>query len=188
MKSSREGLSLLKKDKERVKVALKGLLNNTFTRSLWDIHNLDLATLKMQNPEAYETVKERGMREALVKSKLFAVGRWKSPNAEKDIEIVFNHRYMELLSTLSNLAKVYGKPVYRGEDAAKVFLKSLYLIAEMELKGWAGDTGEEIAKSVKEMAEEFTRINIIGKTVTMWYSKMEELLRRIRNCAFRKTN
>ena len=62
------------------KVALDGLTNNVFAKSLREINETNLPTLKLRNPDVYETIKNRKIREALIVS-----GRFQAAHIEKSI-------------------------------------------------------------------------------------------------------
>lgn len=51
--------------RDAFRVALEGLVNNKFTRSLEEMSEANLPTLELQDSEAYETIKDRKIREAL---------------------------------------------------------------------------------------------------------------------------
>lgn len=166
---------------EKIKVALEGLLNNVFTRNLNEIHHSDLSTLEMQNPEAYETIRDKKIREALIKSKLFALARWKSPNAEEDIEIefdsLFGHR---LLYTLNEVARDHYEPelneAYGGEGAVKTFLRSLYIITKMEKEAWGQFERMGVIRNVLKESSAFLH----AKGHPLSPSRIEEFFRRVR--------
>ncbi|MEM2178919.1 MAG: hypothetical protein QW272_08890 [Candidatus Methanomethylicaceae archaeon] len=170
MKSIKEGEEILR-------IALEDLLNNVFTRNLKEIHTYNLATLKVVSPEAYETISDRKIREALIKSKLFMIGVWKTPFAERDIEIMFNDQFSRdrLLYTLDLTAKFYYKSKsepHQGKEAVKVFLKSLYIITKITWEAWNNPERLERMERIKNVLRDLT--------VEMSPSKAEEFFTRVR--------
>jgi len=127
------------------KVALDGLVNNTFTRRLREIGETNLPTLEVRYPDAYATIKDRKIREALIASGLFQIARERSSQAVEDLEIRWDSRIdsqrilyaVEALAASRDLATspmsgLKGLP-YTGREAAVVFLRALdALIEEIE--------------------------------------------------------
>ena len=119
------------------RVALKGLVNNKFTRSLREIDKTNLPTLEIRNPETYETIKDRRVREALIISGLFQVARHRGPRAVEDLEIFLDVEHDRLLRAIIGLTERrksaipsggWSEQPYAGGEAAKVFLRALHAV------------------------------------------------------------
>ena len=70
--------------RDAFKVALDGLVNNTFTRSLREIDETNLPTLEISHTAAHVTIKDRKTREGLIVSGLFEVA----------LQVLFNLRLL----------------------------------------------------------------------------------------------
>jgi len=136
--------------RDAFKVALDGLTNNTFTRSLREIHETNLPTLELRNPEAYATIKDRRIREGLILSRLFQVARHRGSGAVENLEVCWDTRIDSdrLLRAIVRLAEARDSMIpppgggsrnpYMGAEAAMVFIRALNAVI-MEIKGcdWA---------------------------------------------------
>lgn len=123
--------------RDAFRMALDGLVNNTFTRSLREINETNLPTLELRNPDAYATIKDQRIREALVTSCLFQVARHRGPGAAEDLEICWDERpdSERLLRAIVGLTEGRKSAIpppggwpcqaYEGGDAVKVFLRAL---------------------------------------------------------------
>jgi len=122
--------------RDAFRVALEGLSNNVFTRSLYEIDKTNLPTLELRNPDAYATIKDRRTREALVVSRLFQVAR--RPGAIEDLEICWDTwppHTDRFLCAVAALAEPTGSTTppetekrrhpYSDNEAVKVFLRAL---------------------------------------------------------------
>lgn len=136
---------------EKFKAVFEGLILNVFTLGLREIDELNLATLEFRNPEIYETVKDKGTREALVKIGMFDVNVFKNPD-KSEVELGFPRGFLEypygsLFEALHPIGTykfrdyfqtAHGTIVsvkdpsgfYGGPDAVKVFLKALYALCK----------------------------------------------------------
>lgn len=135
--------------RDAFRVALDGLTNNIFTRSLRGIDLTSLPTLEMCYPEVYATIKDRRIREALVASGLFQVARHRGPRAVENLEIWWDWRpdVQSLLRAVERLitsrypatpppGERPGQP-YMGLEAVKVFLRALdAVIGEIGRSDW----------------------------------------------------
>lgn len=132
--------------RDAFKVALDGVVNNTFTRSLWEINESSLPDLEIRNPAAYATIKDRRIREGLIASGLFQVARRRGPGAIEDLEICWDTRHDSdrLLRAVVWLAEHrplmmrtltdQSRGLYMGGEAAKVFVRALDVVIS-EIKG-----------------------------------------------------
>ncbi len=124
----------------RIKLAIKGIIQNVIAKRLGEIDKLNLETLKIRFPEAYEAIEDEVARKALVLTGIFQVSPWKGPKENLEIEI--DRENSELALAIRNMAipdnsrlkylvekipKEY-KEVYGGKDAVKIFIKSLYIL------------------------------------------------------------
>lgn len=126
--------------RDAFRVALEGLVNNKFTRSLEEMSEANLPTLELQDSEAYETIKDRKIREALVVSGLFQVDRKWGPEGIEDVEICWNIRYdtSRFLRAIIGLTEGRKSAIpppggwpeqpYAGGEAVKVFLRALHAV------------------------------------------------------------
>lgn len=132
--------------RDAFRVALDGLTNNVFAGSLREISETNLPTLKLRNPDVYETIKNRKIREALIVSGLFQVARHRGPKAVEDLEICWDGRpdINRLLLDVVRLTKgpdsakppAEGLPEpYSGGEAAKVFIQALHAVIKIIGKG-----------------------------------------------------
>lgn len=177
--------------RDAFKVALDGLMNNTFTWSLQYIDELNLPTLENSHTAAYVTIKDRRIREGLVASGLFQVARLRGPGAIEDLEICWDTRIdsYRLLRAVVRLAEARDSMIpppgggsrdpYAGGEAAKVFIRALdAVISEIKGCNWARfDVLHKIAlgeerKHGSPLDE--IRISVLGKG-----SPLTEALRRV---------
>lgn len=139
----------------KFKVIFEGLILNVFTCGLKEIGQLNLATLEIRNPEVYETVKDKEVREALVRIGIFDVDVFKNPN-KNAVELGFgpgtlyemgspDSPLFEALYTIGAykfkdyFETQFGRIIsvrdltnfYGGPDAVKVFLKALYVLCKL---------------------------------------------------------
>lgn len=134
--------------RDAFKIAIDGLVNNVFSRSLREIDETNLPTLELRNPGAYATIEDRETREALVISGLFQVDLHKSSRAEEDLEVCWDARIdsQRILYAIDRLAasRDSALPVggddgqlYAGVEAVKVFLRALdKVVEEIEKSDW----------------------------------------------------
>jgi len=136
--------------RDAFKVALDGIVNNIFTRSLRKIDETNLPTLELRDPDAYATIRDRKTREALVVSRLFQVARHRGGGAIEDLEICWDTRIGSdrCLRAIIGLAEARdsmmsqlgggSRDPYTGVEAVKVFLRGLDAVIS-EIKGcdWA---------------------------------------------------
>jgi len=131
---------------EEFKVVFEGLILNTFTIGLGKINQLNLPTLEIRYPEIYETVKDKSIREVLIKIGMFDVDVFKNPDKEAvelgrpmvdkygalidALNTIGTYRFQEHFKTafgwidsVENLDRFYG-----GRGAVKVFLKALWAL------------------------------------------------------------
>lgn len=123
--------------RDAFRVALDGLVNNTFTRCLREIGETNLPTLEVDYPDAYATIKDRKIREALIASGLFQIARERGSQAVEDLEIRWDSRIdsqrilyaVEALASspdpATSPASGLKGPPYAGGEAAKVFLRAM---------------------------------------------------------------
>ena len=136
---------------ERFKIVFEGLILNVFTCGLREIDRLNLVTLEIRDPEIYETVKDKGVREVLVKIGMYDVNIFKNPD-KNAVELGFSAGYIdypydklfESLHTigaykftdhfetaLGGIVSAKDRSMfYGGSDAVKVFLKALYALCK----------------------------------------------------------
>jgi len=129
---------------EKFNAMFEGLILNVFTLGQKEINQLNLATLEIRNPKIYETVKDKNVRQTLVKIGMFEVNIFKNPD-KNAVELggPMVHEYDGLFEALYTIGAyrfsdffetAYGTVVsakdlsefYGGPDAVKVFLKGLY--------------------------------------------------------------
>ena len=178
--------------RDAFKVALNGLVNNTFTRSLREIDETNLPTLEISHAATYMTIKDRRIREGLVVSGLFELALHKSPRASKDLEIGWHPQrdIQRLLFAVEELTAGRNAAIpppggwsgqaYEGGEATMVFMRALGAVVT-EIKGcdWARfDVLHKIAhgrerKSGSPLDE--IRISVLGKV-----PPLTEALRRMR--------
>ena len=135
---------------EKFNAIFKGLILNVFSCGLRKIDRFDLANLELKEPQVFETVKDKNVRQVLVKIGMFEVDIFKNPDknaVELRRPIVDDYGYDVLFEALytigaykfgdffdtafgtivsvKDLSKFYG-----GSDAVKVFLKALYALCK----------------------------------------------------------
>lgn len=123
---------------EKFEAIFKALILNTFTSGLNLIDQLNLATLEIRYPEVYEAVKDKGVREVLVRIGIFDVDMFKNSDRSA-IELGFRsgtlgYPYLPFFQALhmiwehkyKDLADLYG-----GPDAVKVLLKALHVLYKL---------------------------------------------------------
>jgi len=121
----------------KIRICLEGIFNNIFFRGAKIISDLNIETLKVRFPELYETVRDNNVRKALVVSEMF-VATFESTILRKmeveELEVEMDphmspHGWAFMTSIrqddFTQLDDLYG-----GEDAVKVFFKSVFIIAE----------------------------------------------------------
>ncbi|MFQ6076104.1 MAG: hypothetical protein ACE5Z5_08225 [Candidatus Bathyarchaeia archaeon] len=133
--------------RDAFRVALEGLANNVFARGLREIDETNLPTLKLRNPDAYEAIKNRKIREVLIVSGLFQVARHRDRKVVEDLEICWDTRpdIHKLLLAVVRLTEGpdsatppeegWPEQPYAGGEAVKVFIHSLDALIRLIGKG-----------------------------------------------------
>jgi len=178
--------------RDAFKVALDGLVNNTFTRSLRDINTLNLPTLEISHTGAHVTIKNRKVREGLVVSGLFQVATLRGPGAAEELEICWDTRIDSdrLLRAIVRLAEARDAVIpppgggsrnpYMGAEAAMVFIRALNAVIT-EIKGCDGARFNVLHKIAHRRERKYgspldeIRISSLG-----WGPPLTEALRRMR--------
>jgi len=134
-------LSEASKWEDRVRICLEGIFNNVFFRGAKIISDFNIGTLRERFPELYETVRDNNVRRALVVSELFKASLESAIlrklgveeiEIELDLQNPFTGAHGLAFMTLirqHDFTQLNG--LYGGEDAVKVFFKSIFTIAEM---------------------------------------------------------
>lgn len=108
----------------RVRLALEGIMGNVLTKRLQVIRDLNLETLEIRFPDAWEAVKVKTAREALVMSGLFVASPWKGP--KEDLEITVDDGFSRTAYGLQLCADEEARCT--GAEAIRILIKSLYTL------------------------------------------------------------
>ena len=137
-------------------MALEGLVNNKFTVSLKKINKANLPTLALRDSGAYETIKDRKIRDTLVVSGLLQIDTHRS-GADRNLEICWDtridsSRLLRAIIELTEDQKLAIKPTrgwskqpYKGREATKVFLWALQAVIS-EIREDGGKRFNELHK------------------------------------------
>jgi len=172
----------------RVKVSVMGLANNIFFRNIQFVHDLNLPTLRIREPDVYETVKPLNTRKALVLTGFFQASRFKG--REEDLEIEMPNIYpmthydfyrFHRVVTDKGHWKFESTPMeeYRGEDSVKVTIKAISTLFN-ELTSPENPWPSHLANKLFKLAEnDETAFNNIFEVVkrNLWkYKKRINML------------
>lgn len=178
--------------RDAFKVALDGLVNNTFTWDLQYINTLNLPTLEIRDTAAHVTIKDRKIREGLVVSGLFQVATLRGPGAAEALKICWDTRLDSdrLLRAVVRLAEARGSMIpppgggsrnpYMGEEAAMVFVRALNAVVT-EIKGSVGASFDVLHKIAHGRARKYgSPLDEIRIASLGWGPPLTEALRRMR--------
>jgi len=133
----KRGLSEASEWENKIRICLDGIFNNVFFRGAKIISDLNIETLKVRFPELYETVRDNNVRKALVISEMF-VATLESTILRKmgveELEVEMDPRMSPhgwaFMTSIGQDDFTQLDDLYRGEDAVKVFFKSVFIIAK----------------------------------------------------------